>query len=131
MALNEGMDEPKRPLWRALRRGFTRRCPACGTGGLFVGYTRVASACASCGEDLSHHRADDAPPYFTMLLVGHVVVPLVLLVETNFALSTWEQLAIWLPATLFLSLALLPRIKGATIALQWANRMHGFGGRTE
>jgi len=120
-----------RPLWRALRRGFGRQCPACGEGPIFVGYSKVADACTSCGEDLSHQRADDAPPYFTMLIVGHIIVPLVLLIETNFDLSTWEQLVIWLPVTLFLCLALLPRIKGATVALQWANRMHGFGGSSE
>ena len=131
MASNEERGESERPLWRALRRGFSRRCPACGAGGLFAGYSRVVSSCEACGENLSHQRADDAPPYFTMLLVGHLIVPLVLLVETNFALTTWEQLVIWLPVTLFLSLALLPRIKGATVALQWANRMHGFGGRDE
>ncbi len=26
-------------------------------------------------------RADDAPPYFTILIVGHVLVPLVFVVE--------------------------------------------------
>lgn len=128
MSLEQDID---RPVWPALKRGFGRRCPACGNGSLFAGYTKVASHCEVCREDFSHQRADDAPPYFTMLIVGHVVIPLVLLVETNFDLSTWEQLVIWLPVTLFLSLALLPRIKGATVALQWANRMHGFGGSRE
>jgi len=31
-------------------------------------------------------------------------------------------------ATVGLSLALLPRLKGALVAFQWAKRMHGFGG---
>ncbi len=131
MTASDGSEEAGRSLWRALRRGFARRCPACGAGTLFAGYSRVVAACGTCGEDLSHQRADDAPPYFTMLLVGHIIVPLVLLVETKFVLSTWEQLAIWLPVTLFLSLVLLPRIKGAIVALQWANRMHGFGSLNE
>ena len=30
--------------------------------------------------------------------------------------------------TVALSLYLLPRLKGALVALQWAHRMHGFGG---
>ena len=29
-----------------------------------------------------------------------------------------------------LSLYLLPRLKGALVAVQWAKRMHGFGGRS-
>jgi uncharacterized protein (DUF983 family) len=28
-----------------------------------------------------------------------------------------------------LSLFLLPRLKGMVVAMQWARRMHGFGGR--
>ncbi|MDE0727033.1 MAG: DUF983 domain-containing protein, partial [Alphaproteobacteria bacterium] len=32
-----------------------------------------------------------------------------------------------LTLTLILTLLLPPRVKGALIGLQWANRMHGFG----
>ena len=39
----------------------------------------------ACGEALHHHRADDAPAYFVILIVGHIVVPVVLIVETAFA----------------------------------------------
>jgi uncharacterized protein (DUF983 family) len=31
--------------------------------------------------------------------------------------------------TVALSLYLLPRLKGALVGVQWAKRMHGFGGR--
>ena len=82
--------------------------------------------CASCGEDLSHQRADDAPPYFTMVIVGHIVVPMML---TVFLLTEWSNLthmAIWLPLTLALTLLLLQPVKGAIIGLQWALYMHGF-----
>ena len=68
--------------WKqAMWRGFTCSCPACGKGRMFGKYLKVADTCPSCGEELHHHRADDAPPYFTMMIVGHVVVPLVLVVE--------------------------------------------------
>ena len=87
----------------------------------------MVAACGSCGEELHHHRADDAPPYFTMLIVGHVLVGGALSLEKAFAPSMWVHMALWLPLTLVLSLWLLPRIKGALIGLQWANRMHGFG----
>ncbi len=61
-----------------------------------------------------------------MLIVGHIVVGGLLAMERAFQPETWVHLAIWLPATLILSLVLLPRIKGALIAAQWAMRMHGF-----
>ena len=116
-----------RPLQQALLRGAMGRCPACGVGRLFSSYLKVAEKCPHCGEELHHQRADDAPAYFTMVIVGHVVVAGVLSVEQAFAPETWVQLAVWLPMTLVMSLALLPLVKGTLVGLQWALRMHGFG----
>ncbi|MFG1393958.1 DUF983 domain-containing protein [Xanthobacter agilis] len=110
----------------ALMRGARGRCPACGEGRLFPRYLKVAPFCPRCGEELYHHRADDAPPYAVILVVGHIVVPLLVLVEELFQPPLWGHLALWLPLTLALSLVLLPPAKGLLIALQWALRMHGF-----
>ncbi|MHA1189352.1 MAG: DUF983 domain-containing protein [Alphaproteobacteria bacterium] len=112
----------------ALARGFRLRCPNCGRGRLFARYLKVAPACADCAEPFHHHRADDAPAYFTMLIVGHVVVAGVLWAEMTRVWPLWLHMAIWPPLVLGLSLALLPRIKGTIVALQWAFGMHGFGG---
>lgn len=123
-----GADTPSdRAVQPAVLRGAACRCPACGRGRLFRAYLKVEDACGHCGEVLAHHRADDAPAYFTMVIVGHVIVGGLLAVERAFAPPTWVQLAIWLPLTLVLSLALLPIVKGSLVALQWALRMHGFG----
>lgn len=128
----EGADEapvtarPRRDLGQALWRGARCRCPACGTGDLFDGYLTVRPTCAHCGEALFHHRADDAPPYFTILIVGHVIVSLVLAVEIAFKPPLWVHAALWIPTTILLSLAVLRPIKGAVVGLQWALFMHGF-----
>ena len=82
--------------------------------------------CPACGEDLSHQQADDAPAYFVILIVGHIVVPLALSVEVAYAPPYWLHVALWTPLTLGLALGLLQPIKGAIVAWQWANRMHGF-----
>lgn len=112
----------------ALARGGLCRCPACGRGRIFRAFLKVAERCEVCGEDLSHQRADDAPAYFTMVIVGHVIVGGILALERALAPDLWLQLAIWLPLTAIMSLLLLPRVKGALVGLQWALRMHGFGG---
>lgn len=120
--------KPKAPrnLWQALRHGMACRCPACGKGRLFTSYLKVAPVCDACGEVLAHHRADDAPPYLTIMVVGHVVVPLLMWMELRYEPALWIHFALWLPLTLVMSLALLPPIKGAVVAYQWALRMHGF-----
>jgi uncharacterized protein (DUF983 family) len=50
----------------------------------------------------------------------------VLAVETHFAPAYWIHLALWLPLTLGLSLALLQPVKGVVVAVQWFLGMHGF-----
>lgn len=117
---------PKRSIPAALVRGARGRCPACGGGRLFSSYLKVAPYCPACGEALYHQRADDAPPYAVIFVVGHIVVPLMVIVEEVFRPEIWVHLALWLPLTLILSLALLPPLKGMLVALQWALRMHGF-----
>ena len=116
-----------RDRWQAIRRGFMGRCPSCNEGRIFRAYLKVNDACPVCGEEFFHHRADDAPPYFTILVVGHVVGALMLFVEEqNDNLPSWIHMAIWPALTVILCLALLPRFKGALIGYQWALGMHGF-----
>ena len=123
-------DFPKRDAWQAIRRGLHGRCPHCGEGRMFRAFLKVADHCPACGEALHHHRADDAPAYFVILIVGHIVVPLAMTVELAYAPSYWLHAALWLPLTLGLSLSLLQPIKGALVGLQWALRMHGFNPAT-
>jgi uncharacterized protein (DUF983 family) len=120
--------EQDRPFWLALKRGFAQKCPECGEGNLFRKYLKTDHVCTHCQLDFDHHRADDAPPYFTIFIVGHLVIPGTLLMEKMWAPPEWLHLSIWLPFTLISCLWLLPRAKGTLISLQWAKRMHGFGG---
>jgi uncharacterized protein (DUF983 family) len=113
--------------WKqAMWRGFTCHCPACGKGRMFGKYLKVADTCDACGEELHHHQADDAPPYFTMFTVGHIVIPLVLVVEKLWAPALPIHFMLWTAVTLALTFALMPAVKGAIVGLQWALRMHGF-----
>ncbi len=108
---------PLPPLLTAIRRGVLCRCPACGQSKLFRGYLRVAEMCPDCGAPLGLVRADDAPPYFTMLLVGHLVVPSMLVLERTCAPPLWVHFIIWLPLAAALTLLLLRPVKGGTVGL--------------
>jgi len=117
---------PARDVWLAMKRGFRGRCPHCGEGKLFCAFLKVNTTCPACGEELFHHRADDLPAYLVIVIVGHIVVPVVLAIETRFSPPMLLQLAIYLPLTLISSLLLLQPVKGTVVGLQWACRMHGF-----
>src|SRR5438445_12453748 len=95
----------RRPVLGALKRGLAGRCPRCGEGKIFRAYLKVNDECPVCGEELHHHRADDAPPYFTIVVVGHIVLSLVLLMElVSDSVPMWIQMVVWPVLAIALSL---------------------------
>jgi uncharacterized protein (DUF983 family) len=114
---------PMPTLITAIGRGLLGRCPACGKGRIFNGFLKVAAECHECGAPLGLARADDAPPYFTILVVGHIVIPLLFIVERSAQPPLWMMSAIFLPLTLGLSLGLMRPIKGATVGLMLSLNM--------
>ena len=82
--------------------------------------------CEACGLELSHHRADDMPPYIVIMIVGHIVVGLNLMFEQQAEWPLWVHYAIWPALTVISALALLQPVKGALVGYQWALKMHGF-----
>lgn len=116
----------ERPLKPAMWRGWRRKCPNCGAGPMLRGYLKVRDSCPVCGEALHHQRADDGPAYLTILIVGHLMAPLILYSFIRWRPDPLVLSAVFSVGTVALSLYLLPRLKGALVALQWAKRMHGF-----
>ena len=109
---NRSETPPARSFMPTLMRGLVCRCPNCGEGKMFRAYLKVADHCTVCGEALSHHRADDAPAYVVIVLLGHILVSLVVAVETHFEWPYVVHAIVWPPLTLALSLVLLPPVKG-------------------
>src|SRR6185437_7336217 len=112
-------------LPRAMWRGFLRYCPRCGQGALFKSYLKQVDSCAVCREEYAHIRADDAPPWLTILVVGHIVVPLIFVVDSWFFWPNWLVMVVWPAVTVLLALAVLPRANGVFIALIWATQAPG------
>jgi len=120
--------EPKkeeRSFVEPLLRGLRKRCPCCGEGALFYKYLKLNERCASCGTEIGVIRADDMPAYLTIVLVGHIIVPLAMILENRYAPPTWVHLSIWLPMIVVMTLCFLPAIKGATIGLMWRLGIRG------
>ena len=115
-----------RVVWQAVWNGLKCRCPKCGKGKLFRAYLKVSDTCANCGEELFWHKADDMPPYISIIIVGHVIIGLMMELEATMLQAPWVYLATMVPLALLMPLAMLPSIKGGVVGLQWANRMHGF-----
>ena len=83
--MSETIHAEPRETMPALMHGWKRKCPSCGNGPLLKGYLSVRKSCPVCKEEFHHHRADDGPAYLTILIVGHLMAPLLLLV-----FETWR-----------------------------------------
>jgi uncharacterized protein (DUF983 family) len=77
----------------------------------------VVPECEHCHAPLGLARADDAPPYFTILIVGHIVIPALLIMQKYDDPPMWLLSAIFLPLTVILSVGLIRPIKGATVGM--------------
>ncbi|MDB3892537.1 DUF983 domain-containing protein, partial [Alphaproteobacteria bacterium] len=78
-----------------------------------------------CGEDFRNIRADDGPAWITILVLGHIIVPLMIYLGRDDTVPVWA-------ATILLSVIMLvgvwfvlPRAKGMFIALIWATGATG------
>lgn len=99
--------------------GLAGRCPNCGRGRLFGGFIKVADRCEACGFDLKAADSGDGPAVFIVLVVGCIVVFAALFADIAYRPPIWVHLALWLPLTVVLSLALLRPFKGVLVALQF------------
>ena len=102
--------------------GLACKCPRCGRGRLFAGFLTVAERCDSCGLDLTKQDSGDGPAVFIILILGAIVVPLALLLESTAAPPMWLHMVIWPPVILAGALLMLRPFKGVLIALQYKHK---------
>jgi uncharacterized protein (DUF983 family) len=109
----------------AARRGFLGRCPSCGGTPLFRAYLKQVQACPSCHAEFGRIRADDAAPWLTIIVIGHIFLPLVFFLNLDRVIPFWAAIAAYAGFLSLLSLVLLPRAKGLFIGILWATRAPG------
>jgi uncharacterized protein (DUF983 family) len=106
---------------RALRGG----CPCCGEGELMRSYLKQVEQCSVCGEQFGQIRADDAAPWLTIIVVGHVFLPLAFLLNWDW-MPTWAAMLSMSALFAGLALAILPRAKMLFLAILWQTRAPGY-----
>ena len=122
MMQDEGSE---RSFWQGFRRGLSGMCPCCGKAKLFTSYLKVTARCPACGHDLAQYKSDDGPAYFTILIVGHLLLGPLLLLEIARTLPLEVITVLMLTGLVGVTLWLLPIVKGAFVGAQWALRDEG------
>ena len=112
-------------LKTAAGRALLGRCPCCGQGKLMKSYLKQVENCSVCGESFGQIRADDAAPWLTIILVGHVFLPFAFLVNLDW-MPIWAAMLSLAALFAGLSLAILPRAKALFIGILWQTRAPGY-----
>jgi len=112
-------------LKTAALRGLMGRCPHCGQGKLMRGYLKQVETCAVCGEQFGHIRADDAAPWLTIIVVGHIFLPFAFMVDVDW-MPTWAVMLLWSAFFAAIALVILPRAKALFIGVLWQTRAPGY-----
>jgi uncharacterized protein (DUF983 family) len=120
MRSTDGQPSPPPSRFTAIGRGIGHHCPNCGKGRLYRAYLKVVDRCEVCGHELGQYRADDGPAYFTILLVGHLVIAPMLFLQWIWQGSVWLVVPLTLIPLAVITLLLLPRVKGALIGLLYS-----------
>lgn len=106
------------PGWmHTMGRGIAMRCPACGGASAFQGYLKIRPHCPRCAAPLGRVPCDDAPPYITLLIALHIIVLTMILADDDGSMNWIVSLVIFVPLTIVLILAMLPPVKGVTLAI--------------
>lgn len=83
------------------------------------GYLQQVESCSHCGLGTGTIRADDGPPWLTLLVVGHLLAPFMIILFMTDTLPMWLKTALMCLLAVGLCLAILPRAKGFFIAAIW------------
>ena len=118
--------KPKVIMRVAALRSLLNRCPCCGQGKLFARYLKQVEHCSACGESFGQIHADDAAPWLTIIIVGHIFLPLAFLANIAAFMPEWAVMFVWASFFVLLSLLVLPRAKGLFIAILWVTRAPGY-----
>lgn len=106
-------------FWLVARRAVLGLCPNCGRGKLFATYLKQVDNCSVCDEAFGHIRADDGPAWLTVLVTGHLLLPVAVTVTLNTNWPDWVYMTLWPGISVVLILALLQPSKGVFIAAIW------------
>lgn len=106
----------------AILRCVAGKCPKCGKGKLLEHYIKPVANCAACGETLGDIRADDGPPWLTILIIGHIMLPIIFTQGPHSTWPEWVAMTVWVSVAVLLMALILPRAKGLFIGVIWKNR---------
>lgn len=109
------------PAQPPISTGIRGRCPRCGQGKLFAGYTKLAKSCDSCGLDYKFADPADGPAFFAQIMT-FPVVGLMVLADAMYSPPLWVHLVVSVPALFLAAYLPLRPLKGWLVCSQYFHK---------
>lgn len=87
---------------------------------MFDGYLTIKPRCGACGEPLGEYRAADGPAFFTICIVGLLLIPILGFAFVAFRPEPLTLLVTVSIAVAVLTLVLLRLVKGVFVGYLWS-----------
>lgn len=116
------------PDLELLKLGWQCQCPKCKQGDLYEpGITlNLKKNCDKCGLDLEKNDSADGPAVFLIFILGFLLVPLALVLDSWLSPPLWVHAVLWTAVALTITLGALRPLKAYIIALQYRHRPKDF-----
>ncbi|MEM7618093.1 MAG: DUF983 domain-containing protein [Pseudomonadota bacterium] len=109
---------------QTLTNGVQCKCPRCLKGNLYASRfnLNIQDKCPECGLDLSKNDSADGPAVFLIFILGFLIVPLALLVDTWLSPPFIVHAVLWSVVLVALTIGTLKPLKSYIIYLQYKYR---------
>ena len=92
-------------------------------GSSFLRYLTLKTKCEHCEQSFEELKADDGPAWLTMMLVGHIMVPIMLSYELSQDIPLWISATLWPLSFALLALLFLPFAKAFFVNMIWRGKL--------
>ena len=109
---------------KTIALALAQKCPRCGKGDLYnPGLSlNLREQCDSCGLDLARNDSADGPAVFLIFILGFLLVPAALILESAASPPIWIHVVLWGGIGLAITIGALRPLKAYVIALQYKYR---------
>lgn len=107
-----------------IKKAYHCKCPRCGEGNLFPHWLTldVKKTCDHCGLDLSKQDSGDGPAVFLIFILGFLLVPSALLLDSLIRISLFTHIVLWTTIAIGICLFTMQPLKAFVIGLNFKHR---------
>ena len=113
---------PREPLtaWEAVRRGWSKRCPHCGVGPLFIRFNKPYRNCLVCGY---LYERDYGDVWWVLIVTDRIPVGIgIVFVYFGFRVTSWQMGVAFFGSLMIPLLLTIPRRYGLAFAITYLSR---------